>query len=78
MLISDSYFSLQILANEGEVEVVKAVVPDQSPEKREDTDQVAQETNDQDGAPSLLYPHGPPPPQNGPGAAQTRSKPAKF
>ena len=68
---------MQILAGENEgVEVVKAVAPEQSPEKREDTDQVAQETVDQEGAQSLLFAHGPPPPPppNGPAAPQTRSK----
>lgn len=59
----------------GDVDVVKAVAPEQSPENREDTDQVAQETSDQEGAQSLIFAHGPPPPPpNGPAVSQTRSK----
>lgn len=41
-----------------EVEVVKAVSADELEKRDDDTDQVALETNDQDGAPSIHgFPH---------------------
>lgn len=51
----------QILAGD-DVEVVKAVSPDEAPERSDDPDQVALESVDQEGAPTLHFQHGPPPP----------------
>ncbi|XP_055708935.1 uncharacterized protein LOC129805194 [Phlebotomus papatasi] len=61
----------QILAGD-DVEVVKAVSPDEAPERSDDPDQVALESVDQEGAPTLHFQHGPPPPP-GPSAPKLAS-----
>lgn len=57
------FFHLQNPHASDDIEVVKAIAPEEGNERGDDSDQVALESVDQDGSPTLLYQQHPPPPQ---------------